>query len=888
MKRIFIAVLFLLSIKSFGQVGIGTTNPDSSAVLELKSTNKGMLMPRMSASQRLAIAAPAKGLLVFDTTSKAFYFYADTSWLRIGDARKEEVKYDIVNDVNALMAYSGIPTIISVVDTIRGGLFVYNQATATADSGVIFPATGKGSGNWRRIYEINNGVNIAWYGVTSGANPKDNARWINKAVQRTNNIIYGNFRDTISLSAKISLDKGGIYFRNFSFRLADSANGGVPNVFNVFEVSKDSVFLENITCVNARGTNVVSEQARRSIIKITKANFFKGRNIWAFNVQQHLVLAEEASNISLENIFGKTLGSDLVRLSKVKYAYLNNLWCNGSVTGGALGIADSSHFVFANNLHTRNSNYVGCFISSSASQYSTNIFIDKVLGENNNSGFVKNQVAGTSYSKYISIKNVKLDSTPFPLNFDTVRIDGLTLEDWQLQTEASSRNKLTISGVRNLTISNVIITSPLTTDNTISIDGLDSVQKNLDINNLMVNNNDITGTSKALLRVRNFDHVNITNCKLDVKNDVNYGMLIENCRNVNLTGNITRNSSTYGIYISNESQTDSNFIIMANNTMNTAGLLVEPKLRNVEVIGNLGGLTNTTPTGKYTSNFQNDTLAVSANAISLQGQVILKAGTSGLGGSPMRFRPGSLLTTPVQGAVEYDGNIFYLTPGTTRKRIALTNNLAPSGGRIPIGNGTDFTVANITGTLPVTVNSSSGSIVVGLSGLNGIGSPGQLLRVNPAGNGLEYFTPNYLTVNPTITLTGDVTGVGTTNIVTSLKDTGTADTYYSRITTDSKGRVVSGVKGVVFPIAQVKTQDYILTQSDHTVPVDATAGNITVTLPGTVLAGTIYNIKKVTSDNSVIIDPEGSATIDGQPNLVLSGQWEKVRIQFDGTNYLTW
>jgi hypothetical protein len=51
-------------------VGIGTTTPDNSAILEINSTEKGFLMPRMSESQRLKIANPAEGLKVYQMDGK--------------------------------------------------------------------------------------------------------------------------------------------------------------------------------------------------------------------------------------------------------------------------------------------------------------------------------------------------------------------------------------------------------------------------------------------------------------------------------------------------------------------------------------------------------------------------------------------------------------------------------------------------------------------------------------------------------------------------------------------------------------------------------------------------------------------------------------------------
>ncbi|MCY0977330.1 hypothetical protein PGH12_00565 [Chryseobacterium wangxinyae] len=72
-----IFVICFTSVKS--QVGIGTATPDASSILDLSSTTKGMLAPRMTTAQRNAITAPADGLLVYDTTLKLFHYYSTST-----------------------------------------------------------------------------------------------------------------------------------------------------------------------------------------------------------------------------------------------------------------------------------------------------------------------------------------------------------------------------------------------------------------------------------------------------------------------------------------------------------------------------------------------------------------------------------------------------------------------------------------------------------------------------------------------------------------------------------------------------------------------------------------------------------------------------------------
>lgn len=82
-------LLLFLFLTYFGhaQIGIGTVTPNTSSVLDITSTTKGLLAPRMTTAQRTAIVTPAESLLVYDTTVKAFYYYniGTTSWVKIAN-----------------------------------------------------------------------------------------------------------------------------------------------------------------------------------------------------------------------------------------------------------------------------------------------------------------------------------------------------------------------------------------------------------------------------------------------------------------------------------------------------------------------------------------------------------------------------------------------------------------------------------------------------------------------------------------------------------------------------------------------------------------------------------------------------------------------------------
>lgn len=89
--------MFCITVKSFSQnVGIGTTKPNPSAQLEISSAEKGLLMPRMDRSTRTEIAAPAKGLIVYDSTFNNFYFFDGNDWVEL---QKGPEKWSGLNNI---------------------------------------------------------------------------------------------------------------------------------------------------------------------------------------------------------------------------------------------------------------------------------------------------------------------------------------------------------------------------------------------------------------------------------------------------------------------------------------------------------------------------------------------------------------------------------------------------------------------------------------------------------------------------------------------------------------------------------------------------------------------------------------------------------------------
>ena len=74
-KAVFMIALINISAFSQDNVGIGTTSPHPSAVLELSATDMGFLIPRLTTAQRNAVSSPADGLMIYNDDNQQFEYY---------------------------------------------------------------------------------------------------------------------------------------------------------------------------------------------------------------------------------------------------------------------------------------------------------------------------------------------------------------------------------------------------------------------------------------------------------------------------------------------------------------------------------------------------------------------------------------------------------------------------------------------------------------------------------------------------------------------------------------------------------------------------------------------------------------------------------------------
>jgi len=130
---------------STDNIGMGTNSPNASALLDVSSTTKGILFPRMTSTQRAAISTPAVGLIVYQTdATEGTYEYTSSGWRVINQAGGSTA-YSVISVTTTHTETATSGTKIIKADT-TGGAFTINLPTAVSNTATIIIKKTAGSG----------------------------------------------------------------------------------------------------------------------------------------------------------------------------------------------------------------------------------------------------------------------------------------------------------------------------------------------------------------------------------------------------------------------------------------------------------------------------------------------------------------------------------------------------------------------------------------------------------------------------------------------------------------------------------------------------------------------------------------------------------------------
>ena len=229
MKKL-ITLLLALPFAIFAQnnVGVGTNTPDASAVLDIESTNKGLLIPRVSLTDvfaTLPVSNPATGLLVYNINSLmgggdvGFYFYNGSIWESLGKSIEVDPKIDL-SDPKAVPFWDGTKLVDGLIYNHSYGVSIGNSAVAEAKLDVTQTATSPlGAIVGRGPYDANGVVGAQFYdgdldmdisdlsgaevgllGTSTGTSTQDNIGVLGYSNDRAGRFVHDNGKSDVTLA----------------------------------------------------------------------------------------------------------------------------------------------------------------------------------------------------------------------------------------------------------------------------------------------------------------------------------------------------------------------------------------------------------------------------------------------------------------------------------------------------------------------------------------------------------------------------------------------------------------------------------------------------------------------------------------------------------------
>lgn len=254
---LYLLTILLIQASAFCQIGVGTTNPDPSAELDVYSNDQGLLIPRIILSTDLTdpspVSNPAEGLLIFNNgmnQEAGFYYWTGTQWLLMQTPTDDTLRGPGASKDEAIVRFDGnsgklvqnsIVTLNDINQIANLNNITTNAITITSNpfSGALLTSGLNGVGKWMVPASLDIMQDETM--ILSGANTLNFAGGSTVRDEGTNNAMVAFYKNSVTRDF-IQLSSG------------DSLN---LNVFNGYVVIPWSIELQknNATYIHSNTTN---------------------------------------------------------------------------------------------------------------------------------------------------------------------------------------------------------------------------------------------------------------------------------------------------------------------------------------------------------------------------------------------------------------------------------------------------------------------------------------------------------------------------------------------------------------------------------------------------------------------------------------------------------
>jgi len=263
--KIIITIVFMTYGFATAQIGVGTVTPDASAILEMKSSNKGILLPRLSGINRGSILLPAKGLLIFNLDNNSVEVNSGTpsapNWISVTGATGSQGltsvalgPFNVASGINASGVGGTYNTATGLNSSTTGG--TYNIATginASTIGGSLNQATGINSSALGGTENLADDLNSTTIGGT-----------LNVASGINSSVIGGSTNTASGINASVV---GGT--TNLAYAINSTVMGGNTNQANGIDsgvVAGSNNKANNLSSLVAGGNNNKANGINSSVV----------------------------------------------------------------------------------------------------------------------------------------------------------------------------------------------------------------------------------------------------------------------------------------------------------------------------------------------------------------------------------------------------------------------------------------------------------------------------------------------------------------------------------------------------------------------------------------------------------------------------------------------